>query len=223
MHELDKSIEKMQLRLLSEKTLDSRRDLTFYLAWAETYRGHFKLNSKEYGKALAIYKEALRVDPSNMGARVSLTVCYTRQSEFELALRQLEKAIHTFNGQHKKVEPHYDQGLWHWHRNEVSSEYEQSAGLFQLCGFVLAYLRISDLSGGAKELLERDIVNLVETIPDRSQEELLEMLARKGGTSPGAMGLLAAGPYRRPASPLDLLSEGFCLPLLPLQSIEPAA
>ncbi|NWJ44561.1 MAG: hypothetical protein HXX08_01650 [Chloroflexi bacterium] len=220
MRDLEDVAKQLRWRLLSAKTLDKRRNLKFYLGWAETYRGHYHMKDSAWEKAASFYKEALRFDSANLGARVSLTVCYLRLDEFELALRQIEKAVATFNGYYRKVAPRFDKGIWHWHRNEVSSEYEQNSGIFQLCGMAVALLKLSSENSVVKEVLMRELIQNLVKIQGRTEDEMWSMLARKGGTSPGALGLLAAGPYRTPAAPLDLLSSAFCLPLLPIQTVE---
>ncbi len=221
MKNLDSIGEQLQLRLLTAKGLDERRDLTFYLGWAATYQGHQLLHARQWKKAARHYKAAIETDTANLAPRVSLIVSYAHQNEFELALNETEKAVSVFNGQRDKV--HYNEALWHWHRNEVSSEYEQKAGVFQVCALLIALLKVSPVNGGTKEILEKEIIATALQIPGYTAEELIRIIAHKTGTAPGSLGLLAAGPYRSPASPLDLLKTAFCIPQLKIQTIESAA
>jgi tetratricopeptide (TPR) repeat protein len=221
MKNLDSVAEHLRLRLLVAKSLDERRNLTFYLGWAETYQGHQLLNSERWAKASNHYQAAIMIDPANLAPRLSLSISLAHQHEFELALIEVKKAVAVFNEQHNKER--YEEALWHWHRNEVSSEYEQKAGIFQACALLIALLRTSPKSGGVKEMLEKEITAIALQIPDYSAEELIRIIARKGGTAPGALSLVAAGPYRAPATPLDLLEKPFCMPLLTIQTIESAA
>ncbi len=221
MHDLEQVVSQLEARLLTSRDLDQRRDLTFYLGWAEIFRGHSRLSLELWDKASLYYKAALKRDPANQSARAALTIAYLRQNEFELALGEIERAVAVFNGQPAFTK--YDEALWHWHRNEVSSVYEQSAGLFQLCALAIGLVQQSDLSGAAKELFVREFTTQMRHIPDRSREELWWLMSRKGGTSLGALQVMCAGPFRAPANPLDLLVEAVTLPLLPIQTIEEIA
>jgi len=221
MKHLDSIAEHLRLRLLVNKGRDERRNLTFYLGWAETYRGHQLLHAERWAKAARHYKAAIAIDPANLAARASLIISLAHQSKFELAIPEVKKAIAVFNGQRDIV--WYDEALWNWQRNEVSSEHEQKAAVFQFCALLIALLRISRESGEVKELLEKEITAAALQVPGQTAEELIRIIALKGGTAPGALGLLAAGPYRAPASPLDLLEKPFYMPLLIIQTIEAAA
>ncbi|HEX2914029.1 MAG TPA: tetratricopeptide repeat protein [Chloroflexia bacterium] len=221
MQELEATAQQMEMRLLLSKDPDERQDLAFYLGWAYTFQGHRLIPTKLWDKALSFYKSALQVDPTNMAARAVLVICYLHQGEFEIALREISRAIAVFNGQRSKVK--YQEALWHWQRNEVSSEYEQSAALFQLCALAVGLLEKSPESGATKQLLSAEIVGEMLGIPGRTQEELTRLLSRKGGQTLGALHVMTAGLFREPANPLDLLEEAVVLPLLPIQTIEEAA
>ena len=147
-----------------------------------------------------------------MAARATLAVVEARHGDFELALSDLRRAIQIFKGEVPR-----DPAIWNMHQNETSSEYEQNAGLFQLCALLIGMLRVSNQSGAIKELLEGELSELATTIPNRSEAELRNLLQKKAGTHLGALGMLTAGPYRSPASPLDLLRPALILP----RTVEP--
>jgi tetratricopeptide (TPR) repeat protein len=222
MRDLDADVTLLETRLLQSRDFDQRRDLTYYLAWAQTFRGHRLLPAGLWKEAITYYKTALAIDPSNMAARVSLALCYLKLNDFELALNETRRGISIFNG--KQSRPKYDTALWHWHRNEVSSEYEQSAGLFQLCALGTATVQnANDLSGASREFFTKEFTDAALLIPDRSEAELMRLLARKAGYPLGALHVLTAGLFRAPAEPLALLEDLVTLPLTRMQIVEDAA
>jgi tetratricopeptide (TPR) repeat protein len=222
MRNLDADVTLLEARLLQSRDFDQRRDLTYYLGWAQTFRGHRLLPTGLWKEAADYYKTALAIDPANMAARVSLALCYLKLDDFELALNQARQGISIFNG--KQSRPKYDTALWHWHRNEVSSEYEQSAGLFQLCALGVATVQnTDDLSGASREFFAKEFTDAALLIPDRSESELMRLLARKAGYPLGALHVLTAGLFRAPAEPLPMLEELVTLPLIRVQIVEDAA
>ena len=220
MRDLEASIAALNHRLRDKPSFDARRDLTFWLAWAETYRGHRFLADRQWNKAADCYRKALKADSTNPAARAALTICHLQTAEFELALNEYRRAVAVFNGQRSGVK--YDEALWHWQRNEASSEYEQSAGLLQLAALSVGRLEISDESGAVKQLLTREFTEQLELIPGRTEAELTRLMSRKGGTSLNALQLMLAGPFRAPAQPLEMLQEAVRLPLLSIQTVEEA-
>ncbi len=219
MRDLDEAASQLEARLRTNRDLDQKRDLIFYLAWANTFRGHLLLPTGLWNEASTYYQAALKLDPTNLAARVCLTLCYLHQGQFELAPQEIERAVAIFNGQSRAI-PGYDEALWNWHRNEVSSEYEQSAGLFQLCALAIGLLYESGESSETKGLLTREFTAQALQIPGRSQAELTRLMSFKGGSVLGALQILAVGFFRPPAQPLDFLQGAVRLPLLPTQTLE---
>jgi tetratricopeptide (TPR) repeat protein len=222
MQELEPAINQLQTALITAKDKDAIRNLNFYLAWAETFAGHLLVERKAWQPAISRYKNAINYDSSNLAAHAMISVCQARQTEFELALREVERAVSIFNKQFKKNE-RLDEALWHWHRNEISSEYEQSAGLFQLCALIIGLVQTGNESGATKEILIKELTNEALKIPERSAEELNRLLANKTGKALPALGVLCAGAYHFPADPFELLRSALTLPQLSIQIVEPAA
>ncbi len=220
MQDLDRAAHDLHNKLLTTTETDDRRDLTFYLAWAELYRGHRLLPTQLWDKAAQYYQAASKTDPSNIAAYASLAICYLQKAEFEPALDQFRQAIAIFNGD-RRQQP-YDQALWDWNRNEVSSEYEQSGGLLQLGALAVGKVQTSQESPANQQRLTEEFRQLVIQLPGRSREELNTLMSRKGGKVLNVLQLLAAGSFREPAKPLEMLAEAVTLPLLPIQTIEAA-
>lgn len=206
MHDLDEAVANLEALSLAAKDKNTRQDARFYLGWAETFRGHAAVGRGEWS-ADEFYQRALRADPCNIAAHAMLAIVEARHGDFELAYNQAFKAVQVFNGEIKR-----DPVFWNLHQNETGSEYEQNAGLFQLCILLIGMLRQSEQSGATKEMLELDLVRLVTKIPGRSEAELHALLQKKAGGHLGALGVLTAGPYRPPASPIDLLRPALILP-----------
>lgn len=206
MRDLDNLTGQLEAAILAAKDKNAQRDALFYLGWAETFRGHEAVGRGEWS-ADEFYQLALKADPANLAARTCLAIVQARHGDFELALNETRKAIQIFNGEIK-----HDLVVWNMHQNETGSEYEQNAGLFQLCALLIGILRVSRESGTAKQLLEKELIQLSEKLPNRSATDLQNLLQKKAGGHLGALGVLTAGPYRSPASPLDLLRPALTLP-----------
>ena|GEM_PF-1879265 len=206
MHDLDRLTAQLEALVLAAKEKNARRDAQFYLGWAETFRGHAALGRGEWS-ADEFYQRALHADPCNLAARSMLAIVQARHGDFELALNETHQAVAILRG-----EMRHDPVIWSLHQNETGSEYEQNAGLFQLCTLLIGMIRNSQESGATKELLEKELSDLAAKIPERSKTELYKLLHKKAGRHLGALAVLTAGPYRPPASPLDLLRPALILP-----------
>jgi hypothetical protein len=216
---LNATITSLKSDLLIVDNSDDRRGLRFYLGWAETYCGHLLADKSAWNQAIKRYRVALSYDPANLSARSMLAVCLSKQGKFETAVLELKNSVNTFTGSHKNYMG-YDEGLWHWHRNEVSSEYEQKAGLVQLCTLILGLLQAGNVSNALEKKLNLEIRKICTSFSNTEQGELDRIMALKGGRPLGALALVCSGPYRKPANPLGLLEAVLTLPLIYSQLVE---
>lgn len=217
---LDATITSLKNVLLIAENSDDRRGLRFYLGWAETYCGHLLADKSAWSPAIKRYRIALSYDPANLSARAMLAICLSKQGKFEVAVLELKNAVNTFTGTSKNYIG-YDEGLWYWHRNEVSSEYEQKAGLLQLCTLILGLLQSGNASKALEEKLSLEIRKVCTSFSNSEQDELDRIMALKGGRPLGALALVCSGPYRKPANPLGMLEAVLTLPLISTQLVEP--
>lgn len=211
MQELETAITQLEAQLAISRNREKRLDIRFYLGWAETYLGHRELFAQNWQAAQQYYAAALEFDPTNPAARAMLTLTLARQKNFAQAIanyNELAQAVNN-NGIAKK-----QLILWNRHVNETSSEYEINAGTFQLGALVYALLAQSSnlLNQTEYQNLQQQLLDGVATLPGRSREELQTLLQRKAGKSLGALNVLAAGPYRAPANPLEQLVPLTTLP-----------
>lgn len=211
MQELETAIAKLEAQLALTRNRESRLDMRFYLGWAETYLGHRELFAPKWQAAQAYYEAALQFDATNPAARAMLVVALVQQRDFVQAVNQYAELTRLVNNEGAaKKQPL----LWIRHVNETSSEYEINAGAFQLGALLYALLaqNPAKLSQSALQDLQQPILDAVASLPNRSAEELKALLQRKAGNSLGALNVLAAGPYRAPANPLEQLIKLTTLP-----------
>lgn len=208
MQNLEKATTELKTQLAIIKKREVRFDLRFYLGWAETYQGHQALATHDWQTAVKFYQTALVADPSNPAAHAMLTLALSQQGNFQEAINQYNLLARQVKGEGvAKTEPI----LWSRHLNETSSEHEINAGTFQLGVWLYARLNQAvqaqealDTTGQQK--LQQELVAAINLLPNRTIEEMHAVLVKKmGGSSLGALNVLAAGPYRAPANPLEYL------------------
>lgn len=217
MQDLEAVTAQLHTRLALVKERVARLDLRFYLGWAETYQGHQALAQHDWQSAKHYYEAALAVDPTNPAARASLALSLAQLHNFEAAVSQYAQATRQVKGE---LAAHIEPILWSRHLNESSSEYEINAGIFQLGAWLYATLDSTTLhtndpttaKPSAQVALQSQILASVSLLPNRSPAELHTLLSKKAGGSLGALNVLAAGPYRAPANPLEYLTPLTMLP-----------